>query len=94
VARGFTEEKVVDYHETFAPTIRVISIRTLLALAAYNDWEVEQLDVVMAFLEADIEEEILHEAAGRIPSHRHQRRGASVFVEEIIAWPQASSQKL
>jgi hypothetical protein len=33
----------------------VISIRTLLALAAYNDWEVEQIDVVTAFLEADID---------------------------------------
>jgi hypothetical protein len=57
VARGFTQEKGVDYHETFAPTVRIISIRTLLALAACNDWEVEQLDVVTAFLEADIEEE-------------------------------------
>jgi hypothetical protein len=26
VARGFTLEKGVDYHETFAPTVRVISI--------------------------------------------------------------------
>jgi hypothetical protein len=58
VAPGFTQEKGVDYHETFAPTVRVIPIRTLLALAAYNDWEVEQLDVVTAFLEADIEEDI------------------------------------
>jgi stage V sporulation protein SpoVS len=58
VARGFTQEKGVDYHETFAPTVRVISIRTVLALVAYNDWEVEHLDVVTAFLEADIEEEI------------------------------------
>jgi hypothetical protein len=45
-----------DYHETFAPTSRVISIRTLLALVAYNDWEVEQLDVVTAFLHDDTEE--------------------------------------
>jgi hypothetical protein len=30
----------------------------LLALVAYNDWEVEQLDVVTIFLEADIEKEI------------------------------------
>jgi hypothetical protein len=58
VARGSTQEHGVDYHETFAPIVRVISIRTLLALAAYNDWEVEQLDVVTVFLEADIEEEI------------------------------------
>jgi len=58
VARGFTQEHGVDYHETFAPTVRVISIRMVLALAAFHDWEVEQLDVVTAFLEADIEEEI------------------------------------
>jgi hypothetical protein len=55
VGRGFTPEKGVDYHETFAPTVKVISIQTLLALAAYNDSEVEQLDVVTAFLEANIE---------------------------------------
>jgi hypothetical protein len=59
VARGLTQEKGVDYHETFALiTLRVISIRTLLTLASYNDWEVEQLDVATANSEADIEEEI------------------------------------
>jgi hypothetical protein len=58
VARGFTQEKGGDYHETFAPTVTVISIRTLLALAAYNDWDVEQLDVVTAFLQADVEQEV------------------------------------
>jgi hypothetical protein len=66
VARGFTREKGADYHETFAPTVRVISIRTLLALVAYNDWEVEQLDVVTAFLEADIEEEIYMSVASTV----------------------------
>jgi hypothetical protein len=92
VTRGFTQKKAVDYHETFAPTVRVISIRTLLALAAYNDWEVEELDVVTAFLEGGrYRGGNLHEAAGRVPPHRHQWRGASVLVEEIIAWPQASS---
>jgi hypothetical protein len=58
VARGFTQEHGVDYHETFAPAVKVISIRTLLALVAYSDWEVGHLDVVTAFLEANIEEEI------------------------------------
>jgi hypothetical protein len=58
VARRFTQGHGVDYHETFAPTVKVISIWTLLLLVAYNDSEVEQLDTVTAFLEADIEEEI------------------------------------
>jgi hypothetical protein len=37
MARGFTQEHGVDYHETFAPTVRVISIRVVLALAALHD---------------------------------------------------------
>ena len=35
-----------------------MSLRVLMALAAYHDWEAERLDVVTTFLEADIEEEI------------------------------------
>jgi hypothetical protein len=58
VARDFTHEHGVDYHETLVPTMRVISIRVVLALATHYDWEVEQLDVVIAFMEADIKEEI------------------------------------
>ena len=58
VARGFTQEHGVDYNETFAPTVRVMSLRVLMALVAFHDWEAEQLDVVTAFLEADIDEEI------------------------------------
>ena len=58
VARGFTQEHGVDYNETFAPTVKAVSLRVLLALAAYYDWEVEQFDVVTAFLEAGLDEEI------------------------------------
>jgi hypothetical protein len=58
VARGFTQEHGLDYHETVSPPVRVISIRVVLALAAFHDWEMEQLDVVTTFLEACIDEEI------------------------------------
>lgn len=58
VARGFTQERGVDYTETFAPTVRIAAIRLLLALAAHHDWEVEQMDVKTAFLEAHLEETI------------------------------------
>jgi hypothetical protein len=64
VARGFTQEKGVDYQETFAPIAMVVSIRTLLVLAANNHWEVEQLDVVTAVLEAYVEEIYMRQPEG------------------------------
>ena len=58
VARGFTQEHGVDYDETFAPTVKVAALRVIMALAAHYDWEMEQLDVNTAFLEADLSETI------------------------------------
>jgi hypothetical protein len=48
----------VDYHDAFAPIVRVISIRLVLALAAHHDSKVEQLHVVTTFLEANVDEQI------------------------------------
>jgi hypothetical protein len=58
VARGFTQEHGIDYTETFAPTVKFSTIRVILALAAFHDWEVEQLDVVTAFLSAELKEKV------------------------------------
>ena len=40
VAKGFTQVEGVDYEETFSPVAMVKSIRILLAIAAYYDYEV------------------------------------------------------
>ena len=45
---------MLDYNETFAPTVKYQSLRSLLALAAYYDLEIEQFDVITAFLNAEI----------------------------------------
>ncbi|KAF2888384.1 hypothetical protein ILUMI_17789 [Ignelater luminosus] len=50
VARGFTQEKGVDYQETFAPVVRYDSIRILLALAARKDLRIANFDVQTTFL--------------------------------------------
>jgi hypothetical protein len=35
----------VDYNETFAPVVRLETIRAILALAVEEDWEIQQMDV-------------------------------------------------
>lgn len=50
VARGDLQRKVIDYKDTFAPVAMLVSIRILLTLVAVLDLELDQLDVVGAFL--------------------------------------------
>jgi Reverse transcriptase (RNA-dependent DNA polymerase)/gag-polypeptide of LTR copia-type/Integrase core domain/GAG-pre-integrase domain len=58
VAKGYSQQEGIDYNDTFAPVVKFSSIRTLLALGAYYDWEIHQLDVKTAFLNGDLEEDI------------------------------------
>lgn len=57
-AQGFTQEKGVDFDETFAPVARLSTIRALLAIAIKEGLEIYQVDVDSAYLYGEIDKEI------------------------------------
>ena len=58
VAKSFRQIKGIHYQESSSPTPTQSSIRMALAVMALLDWEGRQIDVEMAFLEADVTEEL------------------------------------
>ena len=58
MARGFTQREGVDYDKTFSPVLQPALLRSLMAIAAKENWEIDQVDVKTAFLYGDLDEEI------------------------------------
>jgi hypothetical protein len=58
VARGFEQQEGVDFLETFAPVVRWETIRILIAIAVHLNWPIHQLDVLTAFLNGLLNEDV------------------------------------
>ncbi|GJV45381.1 putative RNA-directed DNA polymerase [Tanacetum coccineum] len=58
VAKGYTQKEWIDYNETFSPISRNDSLRIVMALVAYYDLELHQMDVKTAFLNGDLHEDV------------------------------------
>ncbi|KAI3723297.1 hypothetical protein L2E82_34775 [Cichorium intybus] len=58
VAKGFTQTPGIDYDETFSPVAKIKSIRIMLAIAAFHDYEIWQMDVKTAFLNGKLTEDV------------------------------------
>ena len=58
VTKGFSQIPGIDFTDTFAPVMRLDSLRLLLALATKLDLVIHVVDVVGAYLNGKLEEEI------------------------------------
>jgi hypothetical protein len=51
----------MDYNETFTPIAKFTSVQCILALTTLEDMEIHQMDVKIAFPNAELEKEIYME---------------------------------
>lgn len=61
VAKGFSQKPGQDFDQTFAPVVKLSSLRVLFGLAAELDLEVDHVDITTAFLNGDLNETIFME---------------------------------
>ena len=58
VAKRNEQTKRIDYLETFASIVRWTTITTIIALTASKGWKLHHLDIITAFLNELLEEEV------------------------------------
>lgn len=58
VAKGFTQRYGFDFSETYAPVVKMSTVRSMLAYAHQHDLLVHQMDVTAAFLNGTLTEDI------------------------------------
>jgi lysozyme family protein len=56
VENAFSHKEGIDYKETFSPTTKWATIRTLFSLETHNGWKFHQMDVKTTFLNGDLKD--------------------------------------
>jgi hypothetical protein len=88
VIGGYQQRQGIDYHEVYAAVTKSMFIRVLLALAVIHDLEIEQLDVMNAFLNADLKETLYMEM-----SYGFVKKGYVCLLLKIIYGLHQSSRE-
>ena len=58
VVKSFQQKKGIDYSEIFSPVLKMSTIRLVLGMVAAENLHLQQLDVKIAFLHGDLEEDL------------------------------------
>jgi len=58
VARGFTQQKGIDYSKTFSLVIKQATVRLVFSIVVSCGWKIHQLNIHNAFLNGVFDEEI------------------------------------
>nr|XP_043624691.1 uncharacterized protein LOC122596185 [Erigeron canadensis] len=58
VAKGYNQRTGLDFEETFAPVVKMVTVRCLLNLAVQNKWKLFQIDINNVFLYGNLNEDV------------------------------------
>ncbi|GJX42166.1 retrovirus-related pol polyprotein from transposon TNT 1-94 [Tanacetum coccineum] len=92
VARGYRQEKGIDFEESFAPVARLEAIRIFLAFAAHMNMVFYQMDVKTALLNGNLREEVyVSQLDGFVdpdnPNHLYKLKKALYGLKQALrAW--------
>ncbi|GJZ96938.1 zinc finger, CCHC-type containing protein, partial [Tanacetum coccineum] len=64
VIQSFRQKSRIDYFNTYAPVVQISAIRLLIALASIHSLIIHHMDAKPAFLNGELEEDVLHEGHG------------------------------
>ncbi|GJT68424.1 retrotransposon protein, putative, ty1-copia subclass [Tanacetum coccineum] len=91
VAKGFTQTLGINYEETFSPVSNIRAIRILIAIVAYYDYKIWQMDVKTAFLNEYLNKEVYMEQPEGFVSQKYPNRVCKL-KRSIYGLKQASRQ--
>ncbi|GKA62558.1 retrotransposon protein, putative, ty1-copia subclass [Tanacetum coccineum] len=96
VAKGYTQTPWIDYEETFSPVADIKAIRILIAIGAFYDYDILQMDVKTAFLNGYLSEEVyIEQPEGFInPKYSNRKFGFTQNRDEPCVYLKASGSNV
>ncbi|GJX26620.1 retrotransposon protein, putative, ty1-copia subclass [Tanacetum coccineum] len=92
IAKGFTQTYGIDYEETFSPVADIKAIRILIAIAAFYEYKIWQMDAKNSFLNGYLDENIYMVQPEGFVDPKHPRKICK-FQRSIYGLKQASRMR-
>jgi hypothetical protein len=90
VARGFSQREGLDFEDTFAPVIRLESLRILFAIAASYGLQAHLLDATNAYVGSKIDKQIYMEIPEGIDPKSHDPKDVCEILQSLYGLRQSA----